>query len=283
MALVFQMDAITALPPEQRLSAHLDQIAPRRLAGNSLWAPVGATLVLVGGVSWGGREFPRPATDELAPLVLPNALVLFRIDDRELNSDAVSILKWPKKGTRSNFFRTENQNVLSWAGASKSNAPDENRIFRAINLLCLNYHVDLIPVYVRSGDSIAADGLTRRSERGVDDWSPPHEGMVRINAVDELRPHMSLHYNDVSLSPTLRWAFATLAGISHFPQENCRYRVCEFGCSNCDIAGLLGSWGAPVILDQLPGRSVYDIRVRRTLQPISDISDRAAFLLVGCC
>ena len=93
--------------------------------------------------------------------------------DRELVAATMAILKLPKKGMRIIILRTDKQNVLCWAESSKSRSHAENRILRALNLFCLNRHVDVIPVYVLSERDIIAGGLTRRSEYGVDDW-PSH-------------------------------------------------------------------------------------------------------------
>ena len=66
------------LPPGQRLYAHLGRIALRRVSGNSLWASVGASLDLVGGVSWGVVGFPAPHHPPTAQPPTPARMYLFR-------------------------------------------------------------------------------------------------------------------------------------------------------------------------------------------------------------
>ena len=54
----FRGSLIRLLPPEQRLSFHLYRISSHRPSGNFVRLSADATLHLVGGISWGDREFP---------------------------------------------------------------------------------------------------------------------------------------------------------------------------------------------------------------------------------
>ena len=230
----------------------------------------------------GDREFFRTNSNDVAPLIHPVTLEPCRIGECELDAAMLAIPQWSRKGVRNILLFTDSQNVLCGVETAKSNAPEENRVSRALNLFCLHYQVDVSPVYLRSEHNIIADDLTRWSEHTVDDWSL-REGMARVNEAEELRAHMSLPYNARPLAPSVPGTFAMLAEIMSSPHRFNRYRVCEWRPINYVTVGLLGNWDAPSFFDQLSERDVRDILVRSALQSVSFIDESDGFLLVGCC
>ena len=163
----------------------------------------------------------------------------------------LDILQLRQNGIRDILLCTDNRNVLRRAEPAKSNAPTENRVLRALNLFCLHYQVDVIPVYVRSGHNSVADGLTRRSEHTANDCSS-REGTTRANAAEELWAHMSIPYNTLPLAPSVPGTFSMLAEILTFFQRFNRYRAWEWRPRN-----------------YLPGRDTGELGMVRFLRPIN--------------
>ena len=132
------------LKPEQRLSVHLDRIAPTFPHGNLVSASVDAALGFAGGVSWGGLEFHRTPSNEFREMVRESYDNALHIGECELHAAAIAPIYCEREGQRNIAPRTENQNVLSSAPQAR-HAP--NRSLRHLNLFCLTYGADILPVY----------------------------------------------------------------------------------------------------------------------------------------
>ena len=135
----------------------------------------------------------------------------------------------------------DNQNALRWAELARSNSPVACRIRRALNLFFLQIKVDVLPVYVRSGQNLFADGLTRCAKDEIDDWAL-QEGTTQIDAATQLWAGMSRSYNPNLDVGSPRNIFAFLGNILHF-YRHYNYRICEWRPSHYDVTSVLGNWG----------------------------------------
>ena len=68
-----QWSLLRWIAPKQRLSVRPGQIDSRPPPVNYVWVSLGDTLELLGGISWGGREFFRPTSAEFSSLTHPTA------------------------------------------------------------------------------------------------------------------------------------------------------------------------------------------------------------------
>ena len=64
---IFHGDLIRLLTPGQRLSVRMGRISPRFIPDRFAWVSVDATLDLMGGLSWGAREFFRTPASRALP------------------------------------------------------------------------------------------------------------------------------------------------------------------------------------------------------------------------
>ena len=93
--------SIRRLPPEQRLSIHLGQIASHLAADNFVWLSADATLQLVGIFFLPGgetKEFPRSDTSDVAPLIHRITLEPCRIGECELVASMWAVIQRSRKG-----------------------------------------------------------------------------------------------------------------------------------------------------------------------------------------
>lgn len=114
------------LTPEQRLPARLERIAPRFAPGRFVWVSVGATLTVLGGLSWGAREFLRIPAEAVLPHFRPPVSGDWSIGECELAAAVLAIMARCADGDRNVALRTDNQNVLSWAEHARSHSPLSN-------------------------------------------------------------------------------------------------------------------------------------------------------------
>ena len=54
---IFRGNLLRLLSPERRLSVHLDRASPRFPIDRFVWLSAGATLEVLGGLSWGAASF----------------------------------------------------------------------------------------------------------------------------------------------------------------------------------------------------------------------------------
>ena len=116
------------------------------------------------------------------------------IGECELAATAMASTSWTGDGHYNVVLRTDKQNVLSWSEHASPNSPSACRILRALNLFWLKNKVDILPAYVRSDPNVFPDGLTRWTQREIDDWAF-QENMTYSDAPERLRSGMSLSYN----------------------------------------------------------------------------------------
>ena len=191
----------------------------------------------------------------------------------------MAILIWSLGGRRNIALCADNQNVLSWAERARPNAPTPNRILRPINLFCRTHRVDVLPLYVRSDRNLSADGLTRRSQHGVDAWST-REGMTRVNAGEKLWGNMTLSQDPILMVEHTPNPRAMIGRILRSPRHYNR-GICECRPSNYDVAGILENWGIPVFCDHVIESASYDLPERRAPHPVPVIGDKDVFLLIA--
>ena len=108
----FHGSLVRLLPPDQRLSVHLDQIDDHYPADRVVWVSAGATLQVVGGISWGDHEFFRSDPRDMAALIHPITQEACRIGECELIAATMAIFCWSLRGKRNILLCTDNQNVL---------------------------------------------------------------------------------------------------------------------------------------------------------------------------
>lgn len=130
--------------PERRLPFRLEWIDSRRPPDNFVWISVDATLDLLLGISWGGRELPRSSAMELSPPTHPSAGDECLIGERELTGAVSAAMRGSGRNGRGIILRTDNQNVSRWEGSARARAPASGRLRRALNLFCLAYQVGII-------------------------------------------------------------------------------------------------------------------------------------------
>ena len=276
---MFRGNLIRLLTPEQRLSIRLDRTSPQFIPDRFVWVSVGATLEVLGGLSWGDREFFRCSTDAVLPHFRPPVIGDPIISECELVAATMAIMTWAQLGARNIVLCTDNMNVLRWVEHARPHSPISNRILRALNAFCLLHGVDVLPVYVRSEHNVFSDGITRWTQGELTDWAHV-EGMVEVDAVSRLWANMALSYNPSTESEPLPNTFAILALVLHFFRAY-NYRVCEWRPSHFAIASVLENWGVPVFSDQILDVHIHDLLVRNASHAFHLIGDKDIFLLVG--
>ena len=239
---MFQGDLIRLLSPANRLSSvRLDHANVMGTPDNFARVSVDPTLEVLGGLSWGDREFFRSEVSDVIPYFRAQTIGGPLIRECELVSALMAVAVWCRGGTRNVVLCTDNQNVLRWVELAKTQSPVANRILRVINIPRLHYNVDIFPAYVRSEHNIFADGMARWGPGEVEQWAKS-EGMTPIGATAQLWAEMELSYNpdmDAEQPPN---TFALLGRILHF-YKSYDYKICEWRPSHYSVAIVLGTWG----------------------------------------
>ena len=206
----------------------------------------------------------------------------FQIGECELIAATMAVMLRSGPGGRNIALCTDNQNALSWAEHDRSHSPVASRVLRVLNNFCLEHHIDVMPVYVRSEHNIIADGLTRWTDEQVDQWAVD-EGMTPVDGAARLWAVMGLSYRPASSErEPLPNTFAIMGLVLHFLRAY-NYRICEWRPSNYAVASFLENWGVSAYSDQVLDASVHELLLGRTTQSISLIGDREVFVLIGMC